>query len=167
MPGAPEGPMAVSRGAVSGPIERASAADLVMLAMDGNGRLPEQLGAVLVFGPGPRPDAVAMGRELADRARQVVRLRQRLVRVPPGCGRRIWVDDPSARPEDHVRLVSSPAPGDERVLLDLAAEIVAEPLPPCGRRGRLRSSLTSRAEPRRWSSSCTTCSPTGSRACRS
>jgi WS/DGAT/MGAT family acyltransferase len=121
--------MAVSRGAASGPIERASAADLVMLAMEGNGRLPEQLGAVLVFGPGSRPDAVAMRRELVDRARRVVRLRQRLVRVPPGCGRRIWVDDPSARPEDHVRLVSSPAPGDERVLLDLAAEIVADPLP--------------------------------------
>jgi diacylglycerol O-acyltransferase len=119
----------VARGAESGPIERASAADLVMLAMEGNGRSPEQMGAVLVFGPGPGPDAVAMRRELADRARRVARLRQRLVRVPPGCGRRIWVDDPSDRPEDHVRLVSSPAPGDERTLLDLAAEIIADALP--------------------------------------
>ena len=57
--------MAVASGAEFGPIERASAADLVMLAMEGNGRLPEQLGAVLVLGSGPRPDAVAMRRELA------------------------------------------------------------------------------------------------------
>ena len=54
--------MALARGAESGPIERASAADLAMLAMEGRGRVPEQMGAVLRFEPGPRPDAVAMRR---------------------------------------------------------------------------------------------------------
>ena len=110
-------------------IERASPADLAMLAMERRGRVPEQLGAVLLFGPDPGFDPLAVGAELAGRAHRVPRLRQRLVRVPFGCGNRIWVDDPSAHPEDHVRVLSCPPPGDERALLDVAAEIVTEPLP--------------------------------------
>lgn len=41
----------------------------------------------------PAFDLAAAQRLLADRVRGVPRLRQRLVRVPPGCGRPVWVDD--------------------------------------------------------------------------
>ncbi|HXV92005.1 MAG TPA: wax ester/triacylglycerol synthase domain-containing protein [Pseudonocardia sp.] len=111
------------------PIERASSADLVMLAMDAGGRVPEQMGALLVLDAGPGFDLPAAGRLLAERVRTVPRLRQRLVRVPPGCGRRVWVDDPRSDPAEHVRHVRCPAPGDEDALLDVATTVVTEALP--------------------------------------
>jgi WS/DGAT/MGAT family acyltransferase len=101
-----------------------------MLVMEGRGRVPEQMGAVLRLEAGAAFDPPAVLRTLADRAGRVTRLRQRLVRTPLGCGPRIWVDDPADRPEDHLRTLSCPAPGDERALLGLAASLVAHPLPP-------------------------------------
>jgi WS/DGAT/MGAT family acyltransferase len=66
---------------------------------------------------------------VADRLGGVPRLRQHLVRVPPGAGRPVWVDDPQFTAAAHVRRVACPAPGDERGLLDLAADLVATRLP--------------------------------------
>src|SRR6478609_2970764 len=76
------------------PIERASAADLALMAMESGGVVPEHLGAVLVLDAGPGSDVESARRALAERVRAVPRLRQRLVRVPAGCARPVWVDDP-------------------------------------------------------------------------
>jgi WS/DGAT/MGAT family acyltransferase len=51
------------------------------------------------------------------------------MRVPPGCGRPVWVDDAAFAPARHVRHVVCPAPGDERALLGVAADLVTRPLP--------------------------------------
>jgi diacylglycerol O-acyltransferase / wax synthase len=68
-------------------------------------------------------------RVLADRIRAVPRLRQRLYRAPPGCGRPYWADDPAFDIDEHVRQACCPPPGDERALLDLAAARLAKPMP--------------------------------------
>src|SRR5918994_3950834 len=120
--------MGVSRKAEPGPIERATPSDLVMLAMDRKGGTPEQLGAVLVLDARPGTDVAAVERAVASRIRRIPRLRQRLVNVPPGCGRPVWVDDPDD-PTRHIRRLRCAAPGDEQALLDLAAEIITDPLP--------------------------------------
>lgn len=111
------------------PIERASPADLVLLAMDSGSAVPEHLGAVLVLDAGPTFEVEAARRMLAERIRAVPRLRQRLVRLPPGLGRPVWVDDPGFDAARHVRVRQCPGPGDEQSLLDLAAAVAAEPLP--------------------------------------
>jgi diacylglycerol O-acyltransferase len=109
-------------------IERASPTDLAMLAMDA-GPVPSQVGAVLLLDAGSGFDVSAAEGLLADRIRAVPRLRQRLVRVPPGCGRPIWVDDADFDVGRHLRHLRCPPPGDERALLELATTMVTDPLP--------------------------------------
>ncbi len=111
------------------PIERASTADLALLAMESGSAVPEHLGALIVLDTGPTFDVESAQRVLAERIRAVPRLRQRLVRLPYGCGRPVWVDDPGFDATQHVRLRRCPAPGDEQTLLDVAAEVISEPLP--------------------------------------
>jgi diacylglycerol O-acyltransferase len=65
---------------------------------------------------------------LADRIRSVPRLRQVLARVPPGCGRPIWVDDPTFSTDQHIRHVNFPSPGDEHALLEVVAGLVTRRL---------------------------------------
>jgi len=110
-------------------VERATPGDLITLAMDA-GPVPSQLGAVLRFAGIPGGDPAVLQRLVAERAGAIPRLRQRLVRSPPGCGPPVWVDDPGADPARHVRVTSCPPPGDERALLDLAAGVLTTPLPP-------------------------------------
>jgi WS/DGAT/MGAT family acyltransferase len=52
-----------------------------------------------------------------------------LVRLPFGCGRPVWVDDPEFDATRHVRLRRCPTPGGEQTLLDVAADVISEPLP--------------------------------------
>ncbi|MBB3084428.1 wax ester/triacylglycerol synthase domain-containing protein [Geodermatophilus sabuli] len=115
-----------------GPIARAGPADLAMRAISTGGALPMQVAAVLVLGP--RREAPGVGgddlaRVVAERLGGVPRLRQRLLRAPPGAGRPVWVDDPRSTAPAHVRQAAGPPPGDEQALLDLATALVAEPLP--------------------------------------
>lgn len=122
------------RGTTSEPIERASADDLMELATDA-GPVPMQVGALLRLewpaspaspaSPAAGDIAAALGRRLLA----FDRLRQRLVRVPLGCGRPIWIDDERLSPERHIETVSCPAPGGERELLAVTAERLARPLP--------------------------------------
>ena len=69
----------------SAPIERASAADLALLAMENGSAVPEHFGAVFVLDAGSGFDIGSARRVLADRIRGVPRLRQRLVRPPLMC----------------------------------------------------------------------------------
>ncbi len=108
--------------------DRASAADLMQFAT-GDGRAAGHIGAVLVLGAAPGFTVDEARRVLGERIRAVPRLRQRLYRAPPGCGRPYWADDPGFDINEHVRQVCCPPPGDERALLDLAAAQFREPLP--------------------------------------
>jgi diacylglycerol O-acyltransferase / wax synthase len=110
------------------PVDRASPADLMQFATD-VGPAPMHVGAVLVLGAGPGFGLREAQRLLGERIRAVPRLRQRLRRAPPGCGRPFWADDPAFDLRHHVRQVPCPAPGDERALLDVAAAVTGEPLP--------------------------------------
>jgi WS/DGAT/MGAT family acyltransferase len=92
---------------------------------------PLQVGAVLRIADGVDPQDATEA--LRERIAGVPRLRQRLVRTPPGCGRPVWVDDARFRFERHVRAVDldRTAPGDgdvEARLLALAATTVTAPL---------------------------------------
>ena len=70
-------------------IDRARPDDLLELAVD-HGSMPWQVGALLVV---DRPlDPAEVRRALAARVRAVPRLRRKLVRTPPLCGRPVWVD---------------------------------------------------------------------------
>jgi WS/DGAT/MGAT family acyltransferase len=95
----------------------------------GDGRAAGHIGAVLVLGAAPGFTVAEARRVLGERIRAVPRLRQRLYRAPPGCGRPYWADDPAFDINDHVRQVCCPPPGDERALLDLAAAQLREPMP--------------------------------------
>lgn len=109
-------------------VDRASPADLMQFAVD-IGPAPMHVGAVLTLGTGPGFSIAEARRLLGERARAVPRLRQRLRRAPPGCGRPYWADDPAFDLRHHVRQRPCPPPGDERALLDVAAAVTGEPLP--------------------------------------
>ena len=109
-------------------MDRATPADLMQLATD-VGPVPMHVGAVLVLGASPGFSVTEAQRLLAGRIRAVPRLRQRLRRAPPGCGRPFWADDPAFDVRRHVRSRPCPAPGDERALLDVAAALFRVPLP--------------------------------------
>ncbi len=107
-------------------IDRASGTDLLNLAVD-VGPVPMHAGACLILDPGPGFDVARTRRLIAQRLRGIPRLRHRLVRTPLGCGRPIWVDDPSFDIDHHLRVIGCP-PGGRDALLDLAAETLSEPL---------------------------------------
>jgi diacylglycerol O-acyltransferase len=90
---------------------------------------PEQFGVALVIEPGAGFDPAAATRILADRVPAVRRLRQRLMRVPLGCGRAVWVDDVHYTPERHIQTGACAPPGDERAMLDVAGDLLMQPLP--------------------------------------
>ena len=111
------------------PIERAGPGDLAMLAMSARATVAPQQGALLLLDARRGFDLTAGERVLAERIRGVPRLRQRLVRTPPGAGGPVWLDDPGFDVRRHVSAVRCPAPGDERALLDLAATVLDRALP--------------------------------------
>ena len=109
-------------------IERASSADLAFLAMD-TGQAPQQFAVILIL---ERPGDFSLShlRQLtADRIVALPRLRQKLIKVPPGCGRPVWVDDGDFHIDHHVQAVSCRAPGDQRALLETALSVIMTPLP--------------------------------------
>jgi diacylglycerol O-acyltransferase / wax synthase len=109
-------------------IERASSADLAFLAMD-NGQAPQQFAVILIL-ERPGDFSLAQLQQLiANRIVALPRLRQKLIKVAPGCGRPVWVDDGDFNIDHHVRAVSCRAPGDQRGLLETALSVVMTPLP--------------------------------------
>src|SRR6185437_2390087 len=95
----------------------------------GHGGAAGHIGAILVLGAEPGFSVAEARRLLGERIRAVPRMRQRLHRAPPGCGRPYWADDPAFDADRHIRQVRCPPPGDEQTLLDLAAARLGEPLP--------------------------------------
>ena len=109
-------------------VDRASATDL-MQAAAGAGPAAGHIGAVLVLGTAPRFSVSGARRMLGERIQAVPRLRQRLHRAPPGCGRPYWADDPAFDPGWHIRQLECPPPGDQRALLELAAAQISQAMP--------------------------------------
>jgi diacylglycerol O-acyltransferase len=112
------------------PLERLSTEDLTSLATD-VGSAPMQVGAVLVLDTSAGFDPAAAVAAVGTRVLAVPRLRQRLVRVPPGCGRPVWVDDAGFAVDRHVTVVARPGTGDgggAEGLLGVAADLVGRPL---------------------------------------
>ena len=94
-------------------IARASSADLAFLAMD-TGQAPQQFAVILIL---ERPGDFSLSylqQLIADRIVALPRLRQKLIKVPPGCGRPVWVDDGDFNIDHHVQAVSCRSPGDQR-----------------------------------------------------
>ena len=84
--------------------ERVSADDLMSLASKRHPP-PLQVGAVLILDAPGELDIGGLRTVLQQRISAVPRLRQRLQKVPLGCGRPIWVNDPSFTIDDHVTVV--------------------------------------------------------------
>ena len=108
-------------------IERASPADLAFLAMD-NGMVPQQFAVILILDRPGDFGLAQLRRVISDRIPAPPRLRQRLIKVPLGCGRSVWLDDQDFRIERQVRSVPCRRPGDEQALLDTALSMIMEPL---------------------------------------
>jgi diacylglycerol O-acyltransferase len=110
--------------------ERLSALDAAFLEVEDENS-PLHVGAVAIFDPGPlsRPEG---GFDI-DRFRSFVesmlfpRYRQRIAHIP-WTGDPIWVDDPRFNLHYHVRHLSLPHPGDERLLKRLAGHVMSLPL---------------------------------------
>jgi WS/DGAT/MGAT family acyltransferase len=95
---------------------------------------PMHVGAVAVLERAPFHDAQGRFRLddvralVASRLQLIPRFRKRVMRVPFGRGRPVWVDDDAFDIADHVRLTSLPAPGTRRQLVELAERLMTQVL---------------------------------------
>jgi WS/DGAT/MGAT family acyltransferase len=78
--------------------------------------------------PGGRLTLDAVRDLVAARLHRLPPFRWRLVEVPLGLDHPYWHDDPGFDLDFHVRELALPAPGDERMLAEQVARIVARPL---------------------------------------
>ena len=109
------------------PIDRLNAADQMRLMLVG--RATPMVGAMLVLGESAALDPEQLIAFINRQLPAVPRLRQRLVSVPLGCGRPIWVDDPAFQITDHLSVIRCPAPGGRDAALDVAARVLTTRLP--------------------------------------
>ena len=63
-----------------------------------------------------------------ERAPGLNPFQRRLIGMPLGLDHPIWVDDPDLDVRSHVHRVRAPAPGSERILAGLVAQIASQPL---------------------------------------
>lgn len=84
--------------------------------------------ASLAFFAGPVPTAVEIQEAIAHKLARVPRLRQRLVTVPFGLGRPVWVDDPTFDITRHVHRIAVPAPGGDEEVREVVEQLLTEPL---------------------------------------
>ena len=110
------------------PADRVSPDDLMSLASE-RGSTPMQVGAVLMLDARESLDPGFVADAIARRVTAVPRLRQRLVKVPWGFGRPVWVDDRDFTVSDHFLVTRCPAPGGESAVLAVAAEMLLTRLP--------------------------------------
>ena len=99
-----------------------------MLAMD-SPSTPMHLSTVEIFDPGEEDfDYRQLVGLVGDRLAFVPRYRQRLMTVPGGLARPVWVDDDDFDITYHVRQSALPRPGSMEQLQELVARIIARPL---------------------------------------
>jgi WS/DGAT/MGAT family acyltransferase len=95
---------------------------------------PMHVGAVAVLERAPFTDEQGRFRLedvralVASRLQLIPRFRKRVMDVPLGQGRPIWVDHDGFDIDQHVRLTALPAPGSRRQLLELAERLMVQVL---------------------------------------
>ena len=108
--------------------ERLTAADTAFLRIE-TPHEPQHVGSLSVFAGAPLRDASGRIRfdelraHVAQRLHRVPRLRQRIMEVPYGQGRPVWVDDHEFDIDYHVRLTALPRPGDDEQLSTLMGRL--------------------------------------------
>ena len=118
------GPMAPPGG-----YDRLTALDESFLHLE-RAETPMHVGAVAVLERGPFFDADGRFRLdevralVASRLQLIPRFRKRVMAVPLGQGRPVWVDHEGFDIAEHVRLTALPAPGSRRQLLELAERLI-------------------------------------------
>ena len=85
------------------------------------------IGGLGVFA-GPPPTGEQFREHIAARLHLVPRYRQKLVQMPFGTGRPVWVEDPDFRVGYHVRHTALPSPGSEQQLLTLTSRVLSQRL---------------------------------------
>jgi WS/DGAT/MGAT family acyltransferase len=112
--------------------ERLSAVDSVFLNLE-DARLPMHVGGLLVFETDPespgRPGVDGIFETIESRLPLLPRCRQKLVDVPLGLGRPVWVDDPDFEIGNHLIRISLPRPGTRDQLIELVESLHARLLP--------------------------------------
>jgi len=108
-------------------IDRVSADDLMSLVLEG--QTSPMVGAMLVLDTHAGLDPAYFISTLHTRLSAVPRLKQRLEKVPLGCGRPIWIDDAGFQIADHISIIRCPAPGNREAALGVAAKLLTTRLP--------------------------------------
>lgn len=106
--------------------ERLSVLDELFLHLEG----PDthmHVGGAAIF-EGPPPDYEEVLDMIRTRLQMVPRFRQKLMTVPFGLGRPVWVDDTHFNLEYHVRHTALPSPGDDAKFRRLTARIMSQQL---------------------------------------
>jgi len=111
-----------------GLIERVTGDDLMSLVSRRHPP-PAQVGAVLILDVRDGLDVACLRTILRQRIAGIPRLRQRLEKVPLGCGRPIWLDDPDFNLNNHLTVAIGQVVIDDAGLWDIAAGLVTKPLP--------------------------------------
>ena len=106
--------------------KRLSVLDELFLHLEGP-NTHMHVGGAIVF-EGPPPDYADFVESAAKRLQLVPRFRQKLMMVPFGLGRPVWVDDTHFNIEYHIRHTALPAPGDDEKLKRLTARIMSQQL---------------------------------------
>ncbi|MCU0309655.1 MAG: wax ester/triacylglycerol synthase family O-acyltransferase [Acidimicrobiales bacterium] len=85
------------------------------------------IGSIGIF-EGPPPPQSRISALVDGRLDLVPRYRQRVVTVPMGLGRPVWVDDDAFELDYHLRRTALPSPGDEETLRRLTGRIMSQRL---------------------------------------
>lgn len=111
--------------------ERLTHLDASFLYLERPG-MPMHVGGVSVLDPSTRPDGrlpfEEVRRTLAARIHLAPRLRQRVLAVPLGLARPVWVDDERFDLDYHLRRAALPAPGGRAELAEAVGRALSEPL---------------------------------------
>ena len=108
---------------------------------------PMHVGSCLIYDGHVSADALA--RVLRERIHLMPRYRQKVVFPPFALAHPTWEDDPDFDVSRHVREVTLPAPGDDRILSEIGGHAYAPPLDPTARCGGHRPSGPRRRQHRR------------------
>ena len=85
------------------------------------------IGGLGIFS-GAAPTGEQFREHIASRLPAVPRYRQKLVEMPFGTGRPVWVEDPRFRVGYHVRHTALPSPGSDAQLLTLTSRVLSQRL---------------------------------------
>lgn len=111
--------------------DRLSALDETFLHLE-RPETPMHVGAIAIlerepfYGPDDRFRLDDVRALVQSRLSLIPRFRRRVMHVPFGLGRPIWIDDPEFDITQHVKLTALPAPGTRRQLISLAERLMEQ-----------------------------------------